>query len=162
MPYVRVQRMSDAVSPWGSRCYWKSGYTADLSEEAIGTMLRHVEQLPSTLTQVHIWSHHGAVNRVPVTATAFPHRGPAFNVHIMAMWREPGQDNAVMEWVHGLWDDVEGELGHTSYLNFMGSGEKDKARVAYGPNYERLSQLKEHYDPGNMFRSHLNERRKAE
>jgi len=41
------------------------------------------------------------------------------------------------------------------YVNFMTAEETDRIGAAYGANYERLAQLKQKYDPGNLF--HLNQ-----
>jgi FAD/FMN-containing dehydrogenase len=42
------------------------------------------------------------------------------------------------------------------WLNYLGDDEQvDAVRAAYGPNYERLSQIKRTYDPDNVF--HLNQ-----
>jgi FAD/FMN-containing dehydrogenase len=43
------------------------------------------------------------------------------------------------------------------YLNFAGFGEEqdELVRAAYGPNYARLVELKNTYDPTNLF--HLNQ-----
>jgi len=44
------------------------------------------------------------------------------------------------------------------YLNFPGLGEEREALVkaAYGANYARLAELKERYDPTNLFRINQN------
>ncbi|MCX2728471.1 BBE domain-containing protein [Thermomicrobium sp. 4228-Ro] len=38
------------------------------------------------------------------------------------------------------------------YVNELGDEGNERVRAAYGPNYERLSQLKRRYDPNNLFR----------
>ena len=41
------------------------------------------------------------------------------------------------------------------WLNYLGDDQGDDAiRAAYGPNYERLREVKRAYDPDNVF--HLN------
>ena len=41
------------------------------------------------------------------------------------------------------------------YVNFVPDGESPLAE-AYGPNYERLVELKRKYDPNNLFRLNQN------
>jgi FAD/FMN-containing dehydrogenase len=41
------------------------------------------------------------------------------------------------------------------WLNYLGDDQpEDAIRAAYGPNYERLREVKRRYDPDNVF--HLN------
>ena len=42
-----------------------------------------------------------------------------------------------------------------AYVNFMTGEEGDRVAAAYGANYDRLAQIKKHYDPDNLF--HLNQ-----
>jgi FAD/FMN-containing dehydrogenase len=42
------------------------------------------------------------------------------------------------------------------YVNFMTGEEGDRVKAAYGPNYERLAEVKRRYDPDNVFRSNQN------
>ena len=42
-----------------------------------------------------------------------------------------------------------------AYVNFMTEEEGDRVAAVYGSNYERLVQLKNQYDPKNIF--HLNQ-----
>lgn len=42
------------------------------------------------------------------------------------------------------------------YVNNLGAEGPDRVRVAYGPNHERLAQLKRAYDPANVFRMNQN------
>ena len=41
-------------------------------------------------------------------------------------------------------------------MNFLTQDEGDRVRAAYGPNYERLVELKKRYDPANLFRMNQN------
>ena len=42
------------------------------------------------------------------------------------------------------------------YVNFLTQDEVDRIPAAYGPNYDRLVQLKSKYDPKNVFRLNQN------
>jgi hypothetical protein len=43
-----------------------------------------------------------------------------------------------------------------AYVNYMDADDDDRVRHAYGPNYERLMQLKGVYDPTNLFHHNHN------
>jgi FAD/FMN-containing dehydrogenase len=46
-------------------------------------------------------------------------------------------------------------LSARRWLNYLGDDQADDAvRAAYGPNYDRLREIKRRYDPANVF--HLN------
>jgi FAD/FMN-containing dehydrogenase len=46
-------------------------------------------------------------------------------------------------------------MADSVYVNYLGDGEADRVRAAYGPCWERLVEVKRRYDPGNVF--HLNQ-----
>ncbi|MFI0403744.1 MAG: BBE domain-containing protein, partial [Cyanobium sp.] len=43
-----------------------------------------------------------------------------------------------------------------AYINFLTQEEGDRVAFAYGANYARLVELKQTYDPGNVFRMNQN------
>jgi FAD/FMN-containing dehydrogenase len=50
---------------------------------------------------------------------------------------------------------VSEHLAARRWLNYLGDDQADDAiRAAYGPNFDRLREVKRQYDPGNVF--HLN------
>ena len=42
------------------------------------------------------------------------------------------------------------------YVNYLADDESARTRDAYGPNYDRLVDLKRRYDPDNRFRLNQN------
>ncbi|MBI0584162.1 MAG: FAD-binding oxidoreductase [Methanomassiliicoccus sp.] len=156
MDYDQVQSMLDHTGVWGSRNYWRSGFIPDLSMEAMETILRDTERMPGRLSAIHLWCHHGAANRVPEEATAYPNRSYPFNLHIIGAWEDPATDAEGVGWTKGLWERMRPHFVDRAYVNFDNLGETDRVRSAYGPNLERLSSIKTRYDPDNMFRSNQN------
>jgi len=153
MSYPRLQ---DSKAPWGLYNYWRSGFLRDLSDDAVETVAAHSKAIPSSLSEVNVWSHHGAVNRVKPDATAFSHRGVRFNLEILSIWREPAESEKNLAWNRAFWSAMEPFLASRVYVNFLGSGEEVRIRAAYGENYERLVALKTKYDPTNLFRVNQN------
>jgi hypothetical protein len=47
-------------------------------------------------------------------------------------------------------------MADRSYTNYLSADDYDRVRQAYGPNYERLVELKRRYDPDNLFRLNHN------
>ena len=47
-------------------------------------------------------------------------------------------------------------MARATYVNDLGDEGEDRARSAYGENYNRLAALKAEYDPKNLFRLNQN------
>jgi FAD/FMN-containing dehydrogenase len=47
-------------------------------------------------------------------------------------------------------------MADRAYTNYLSADAHDRVRQAYGPNYERLLELKRRYDPDNLFRLNQN------
>jgi FAD/FMN-containing dehydrogenase len=156
IPYVGLQQMFDASAPWGLHSYEKALYLGDLTDGAIDTILEHQAKKMSPLSFVPIFVLGGAYRRIDGHTTAFGGRrdiGYLFN--ISATTPDPEAFNAERAWVRTYWSAlVEHAAGVGSYVNFMTEYEEDRVRNAYGPKYERLQNIKETYDPDNVF--HLN------
>ena len=100
---------------------------------------------------------HGAVSRVPVEATAFPHRSPGFNLLVASEWVDPGEDGAQIAWARETYDALKPFMGSGGYVNYLADDEpEDRVASAYGVNHERLRQVKRQFDPDNLFRINQN------
>ncbi len=155
-PYIGWQQAFDPLLTEGARNYWKSHDFKGLSDEILDTILSHVGGLPSDETEVFLGYLAGAVNRVRTEETAYPHRDIDFFMNVHARWREPGDDDACIAWARGLFDAVAPFATGGVYVNFMPVDEKDRTRAAYGPNFQRLSELKARFDPENLFCTNQN------
>jgi hypothetical protein len=49
-----------------------------------------------------------------------------------------------------------GDVEAGGYVNFAADDDQERAPENYGRNYERLTQVKRKYDPGNTFRFNQN------
>jgi len=154
--YRVVNSMLDRVYPWGSLNYWKSAFLDELSADAVAVITDQFSRCPSTMTSILIERFHGAVTRVPVEATAFPHRAHGYNLLITSVWTEPTRTSENVEWTRATFDAMRPFLGRGRYVNYLADDDAGEAvaRAAYGPNLERLRQVKAAYDPANVF--HLN------
>jgi FAD/FMN-containing dehydrogenase len=157
-PWLGLQSGFDAIFPKGELRYWKSRALAELSEEAISTILELAGRRPSPLTDIVIWHHGGAMSRVGESETAYGGREAEFLVTAEANWTDPALNDEAIAWAREVWDAVEPYSTGGVYLNFPGLGEEKEAlaRAGYGENYERLAELKAKYDPDNFFRMNIN------
>jgi FAD/FMN-containing dehydrogenase len=156
-PYVAHQKALDPTVPHGRHYYWKSHRLGPLSERVIHTIVEHAEGITSPHSTIPIFAFGGAVARVPEDATAFPNRGAAHDINILAAWLpddpEPGRHRA---WVRDLFDALAPDsLG--VYVNFTSDDASTRRGDAYSPaQWERLVALKTTFDPTNLFRHNVN------
>ena len=156
VPYIQQQSMLDEGYPFGRYYYWKAGLMDQLSDEAMDVLVEYFPRRPSVLTQMFLEHIHGAASRVPVTATAFPHRYNQLNFSALAIWLDEKETEANMTWVRELWGDLRPHLAGRAYVNYLSQEGAERVREAYGPNYNRLVALKNKYDPTNFFRFNQN------
>jgi FAD/FMN-containing dehydrogenase len=155
MPYPVMNTLLDAGFPAGSLNYWLSSFTRGLPDELIDVAVERFATVPSPLTGILLEHFHGAVTRVGVTETAVPHRDEGWNLLIPSVWTDPADSDANIAWSRETFAALRPHFGTGRWLNYLGDDQADDAiRAAYGPNYDRLREVKRRYDPDNVF--HLN------
>jgi len=110
------------------------------------------------MTYSSIWSFSGAAQRVDARASAFGDRAMPYMLSLDAIWANPGEDKANIDWARQAWNAMRRHSTGRMYLNFPGLGEGDSlVRDAFGAEiYDRLRQVKRTYDPDNLFRMNQN------
>ncbi len=160
MTYCDVQKLFDTIVPFGQyRCYWKSHYLSGLTDEVIEQILSENMAPPSPNTLSSIWNFGGATARVAANATAFGDRSMPFMLSIDSIWRDAVNDEANITWTRDFWRRMQPHSQHgRMYLNFPGQGEEGERllRDSFGANYARLREIKQKYDPDNIFRFNPN------
>ena len=156
IPYPAVNTGVDWLSPAGVLGYWKSAFFSELSDAAVEVMTRAFERSPSDLCAFVVEDFHGAVTRVSPTATAYPHRNPGFNLFLISQWSDPNLTDTAIAWARETFDALSPYMADRSYTNYLSADDYDRVRHAFGPNYERLVELKRRYDPDNHFRLNHN------
>src|SRR5690242_19831383 len=155
MPYPVMNTLLDDGFPKGSLNYWLSSFTRGMPDALIDAAVERFAAAPSPMSSILFEHFHGAVTRVAPTATAVPHREPGFNLVIPAVWQDPAATPVNIRWARDTFAAVRGHLAPRRWLSYLGDDQgEDAIRAAYGPNYERLREIKRRYDPGNVF--HLN------
>ena len=156
MPYPIVNTLLDDAFPRGALNYWKSAFFTELSDAAVQTMIAAFEAAPSIMSAMVVEHFHGAVCRVDPTATAYPHREPGYNLVLIGQWLDPADTAANVSWVRETYAALEPFMAPRSYVNYLADDESDRVANAYGPNLERLVEIKRRYDPANLFRLNHN------
>jgi FAD/FMN-containing dehydrogenase len=158
MPYTVAQSLFDEDYPDGWRYYWKSQNISALNDEVIEHLLTHAEAAPSDHSTVDIWYQGGAMSRIQASETAFGDRSAPVWVGVEANWEDAQDDEANIAWVRECVADMRRFSGGGAYLNFAGFFEEGDRliREAFGENHKRLVDLKNKYDPTNLFRLNQN------
>ncbi|HEX6383172.1 MAG TPA: BBE domain-containing protein, partial [Anaerolineae bacterium] len=156
-PYSAHQSVLDAASPSGRRYYWKSEYLSELSDGACQTLIRHGGALSSPMTAVLLFQLGGAISRVSEQETAAGNRDAAYVLNIQTAWEDATQTDRHIEWTRTFWREMQPFASGGVYVNFLSEGEGDaRIRAAYSGNYDQLVELKNKYDPTNLFRMNQN------
>lgn len=156
--YLDLQFMGDSGSAAGRRYYTKSGYLADLGDEAAEQLIASSARNPSGTGSIDVECLRGAVLRGGTSESAFPHREAPFMVTVSGSWDDPGLDQDGIAWARAAIDSVGAWQHPGAYSNYVSQQESTlEASAMYGSAiYARLAQVKQAYDPGNMFRSARN------
>ncbi len=160
--FVDWQQAFDPLLTPGARNYWKSHDFTELSDPAIEVLTEAARNLPGPECEIFLGHVGGVAGRVSADATAFPQRSSHFAMNVHARWRNPEEDRLCIEWARNLFEAAKPYAAGTAYINFMPEDETDRVELAYGPNYRRLAEVKQRYDPQNLFRVNQNVRPMAE
>jgi FAD/FMN-containing dehydrogenase len=155
--YTNLQGMFDASVPHGLRYYWKSHYLPPLSDAAIDGLIAHAWRASSPSSYTILFHLGGAIRRIDGPATAFEDRSAEHALNINAVWNDAQQTADHIAWARSFWEGMRPLATGGVYVNFLGDEGDRRVREAYGSEkYQRLSALKQRYDPMNLFRHNQN------
>jgi hypothetical protein len=151
--YVALQRRGDDTDPRATATYTKSGFIRELSPALIAAIIDNFE---GHLGQMFFQHCGGAISRVGSAETAFSQRDAVANMLCMVGWPTGTDASEHVAWIREYWSHLEPfSLGF--YVNDV---EPDataaSVRETYRQNQDRLIEVKNRYDPRNLFRLNAN------
>jgi FAD/FMN-containing dehydrogenase len=155
-PYVALQSSSDVALAHGHRYYIKAGFVQKSSQGLIDTMVALIaESKAPFVTAISMPQGGGAIRRMRPKATAFAQRAADHNVFALSMWDDPALNEQAGSWTKSAWAKLE---PHTRgfYVNEFNPDDANRIPVTYGENYGKLVELKNKFDPNNLFRMNAN------
>lgn len=155
-PYVEVQTGFDANLPKGQRYTSKAHDLNGLSDGAIDTMVEYVPRMEGALTATYFDPLGRAISRVDGSATPYGGRSTRYGFHIIAGWMDADEDESVLDWANEFHEAMAAHATGGVYVNLIADDETDRIPSAYGGNYPRLVELKQKWDPTNLFTSNYN------
>ncbi|HEX4722663.1 MAG TPA: FAD-binding oxidoreductase [Pseudonocardiaceae bacterium] len=156
LSYVELQTREDSPQGHSFRRYWKGHYLPELSDGAIEALATAQAGPTGRLVSgVSLQAHGGAIADVPAADTAYSHRDTKFEYVAAVRWSDPADDAERTAAVrrHAMPLD---EFASGAYVNVLNDEGQDGLRRAYGQvKLARLAEVKQAYDPRNVF--HLNQ-----
>ena len=92
---------------------------------------------------------------MPAGATAFAYRGGGWAGVIVGVDPDPGNAGLISQWARDYWHELHPTSAGGAYVNFLMDEGHDRVKASYRDNYDRLTQVKQRYDPDNTF--HINQ-----
>ncbi|MFD1684850.1 FAD-binding oxidoreductase [Halobellus litoreus] len=154
-PYTGWQQAFDGLAPAGNRNYWKSHNFDEMTDGMIETFIEYGKTIPTPETEIAIPHLGGAMNEKPVDATAYPHRNFEFTMVLHTQWTDPEQDEECIAWTREMHEAMAPHATGGVYANFVPEEDGDQ-QAAYGENYDRLVEVKNKWDPENLFQLNHN------
>jgi len=157
-PYVKLQGSADTPGVSPVALYLKGGLVDGLTPRLIDAVVDIIDATQLDSYDIGFQPVGGAISRVSPAATAYFGRAASHDMYIAGVWKVPGEGaERNTQWVRDAWKHLE-PLTHGHYVNTAGETHEheNRARVAYGDNYPRLTALKKRYDPTNLFRLNFN------
>lgn len=164
----------DPGSPDARRIKIKAAYhRTGLTDDQIATVYRHFTADQQTDAALILIGYGGRVNTVDPAATATAQRDSVLKAAYMTVWADEADDVRHLAGVRELYRDVYATTGgvpapgeHTdgSYINYADADLADPELntsgvpwhvLYYKDNYPRLQQIKQRYDPTDVFRHAL-------
>lgn len=153
--YVALQKSGDYDDPRANGAHMATGFVRSLNGDVIRDVLSSFEPKPDRATWVIFTHGGGAIGRVTPEATAFVHRDKQHSILSLVGWRsgqDPARDIAYNRQAYQAWKH------HTDgfYTNDLADETQAEIDANYGANHARLVEVKNKYDPENLFRLNAN------
>ena len=126
-------------------------FSRELSDDALGLIL-DVFLGASRPFSLFLTLEGGAISRVAANATAFPNRDALYWLAISGQWDDPALSEGQIRVMREQWLRLQ-PLTHGFYTNSAMNESDKRYKSNYGKNFERLTDLKNRYDPNNLFSS---------
>lgn len=157
-PYTQQQSYLDATEPKGHHYYWRTEFASGLSEEMLAACREAASSCPVPAGQVVVAHVGGALNEREWDDGAVGNRDVRYVYGAAAAWEpdDPRADEYVA-WARSAGDLLRPFSTGAMYVNFQ-TPEDDLSRLqaTYGANWGRLLEVKQRYDPSNLFRVNRN------
>jgi len=155
MDYVALQKSGDVNDVRAIGSYTKSGFASELTPDFIDTIVRSFEAREGRNTVFATQHAGGSINRVAADATAFPHRDINYIPLLIIDWPIDSDPAEHIAWLKQTWKSIEPHI-QGFYTNDLIDESQQQVDENYLGNYTRLVEIKNRWDPTNLFRLNAN------
>jgi FAD/FMN-containing dehydrogenase len=160
MPWLEATQTLD---PTGSnqRGKYKSAYMIEpFPEQQIGVMWNYLTDSSYSNSQalVQVDSYGCQINAVASDQTAVPQRSSIMKLQYQTYWIDAKNDATNLNWIRSFYADMYGPRGpypdgtlDGCYVNYPDVDLFDWQYLYYKDNYSKLQQVKQRWDPLNIF-----------
>jgi FAD binding domain-containing protein/berberine-like enzyme len=156
LPQPTLQSLFDGLYPPGLQWYWRADFVRELSDEAIAQHVKFANALPTMHCTMHLYPINGAAGRVGKQETAWNYRDANWAQVMVGVDPDPANNEKTISWTKSYWDALHPFSAGGAYVNFMMDEGEERVKATYGDNYKRLVEIKNKYDPANLFRVNQN------
>jgi Berberine and berberine like len=151
-----LQSAFDGLYPRGDQWYWRADFVDEIPDDAVAIHARFGAEMPTLKSTMHLYPIDGAAHDVSASETAFRYRDARFASVFAGVDPDPANVDAIREWSIDYFEALHPHWAGGAYVNMMMDEGEDRVRASYRDNYDRLTRVKDTYDPSNLFRVNQN------
>lgn len=153
--YVAVQRSGDIEDVRTFTGNMKSGFFNSMTQELIDGLIDNFEAHPERATRFGFGRMGGAIGRVAKSDTAFSQRDAKFSMLSFVSWKTGEESEEHVKYINDHWSFAE-PFTTGFYVNDYFDQSQEMVNSTYRDNYPRLLNIKQQFDPTNLFRLNAN------
>jgi FAD binding domain/Berberine and berberine like len=156
MPLPALQGAFDPVYPAGDQWYWRADFVREIPDAAVDLHAKFGAEMPTWQSTMHLYPIDGAAHDVATADTAWAYRDATWGSVFAGVDKDPANAEKISRWCVEYFEALHPYSAGGAYVNMMMDEGQERVRASYGSNYDRLTQVKATYDPGNLFRINQN------
>jgi hypothetical protein len=156
MPYGALLHILDSRDPVGDHYTYTMRGIEKLTDELLDIISHYSMQVTSPGTAVVLYRQHGAVTAKSDDSTAYSARRLPYLLGIYTGWPNDGDGTVHQNWFNDFVEALKPFTVAPCFVSLLDETCIDDVRENYGPNFDRLQQIKTKWDPTNLFRHNHN------
>ncbi|MBK8505441.1 MAG: FAD-binding oxidoreductase [Saprospiraceae bacterium] len=156
--YFEMQRINEQPAQFRPKFYWKTFFIDEPDDLLIEELLVCFQERPTQHCRINLDVLGGQIQRISPLETSFVHRNDHFICSIIAVFENPADEYACKNWCFGSWQKLR-TGSDRSYQNYADPYLADPPRSYFDTKLDQMLQLKQTFDPENIFIGSLSKRK---